>query len=145
MRARDDDAAGAPGEVVELIGDARAAADRGADRRACDPELDRLHGGTRRAIGLMFPDAARDRCGSADREADRHRVDHRHERLGDAHGRNRIGAETSDEEDVRHGEHRLHEHLEDHRHCQQHHRAADGRLGVVLARAADGFAKRGPG
>ena len=37
-------------------------------------------------------------------------------------------------------EHRLHEHLEHHRDREQHDGAADGRLGVVLVGAANGFA-----
>ena len=72
------------------------------------------------------------------------RVDDRHQRLGDADGGDRVGAEAADEEDVHHREHRLHEHLEHHRHREQHDGAADRRLGVVLVRAADGFAEGGP-
>ena len=55
-----------------------------------------------------------------------------------------VGAEAAHEEDVHHREHRLHEHLEHHRHREQHDGAADRRLGVVLVRAADGFADSGP-
>ncbi len=71
-------------------------------------------------------------------------VDDRHQRLGDADGGDRVGAEPADEEDVHHQEHRLHQHLEHHRHGEQHDGAPDRRFGVVLVGPADGFAERGP-
>ena len=95
-------------------------------------------------VRVLLADAPRHRGGGADRQADGQRVDDRHQRFGDADGGDRVGAEPADEEDVHHGEHRLHQHLEHHRHGEQHDGAADRRLGVVLVRAADRFLERRP-
>ncbi len=128
-------------EQIRREQDAGDADDR-ADREAHD---DRLHGSPGRAVGVAFADAPRDGRRRADREADGDRVDDRHQRFGDADGGDRVGeAETADEEDVRHGEHRLHQHLEHHRDRQQEHRAADGHPGEVGGRSANGFAERRP-
>ena len=50
-------------------------ADHRADREADD---DRLHGGSRRAVGIAFAHATGNGRGRADRQADRDRVDDRH-------------------------------------------------------------------
>ena len=117
-------------------------ADHGADHQADD---DRLHGSAGRAVVVAFADAPRDGRRRADREADGDCVDDRHQRFGDADGGDGVGeAEAADEEDVRHGEHRLHQHLEDHRDREQEHRPADGHPGEVGRRSANGFAERRP-
>jgi hypothetical protein len=79
---------------------------------------------------------------STDPESDRHRIDDRHHGLGESDGRDRVGAEVGDEEDVHDGEQRLEDGLEHHRHGQQEEGAADGAFREVLAGAADGFAER---
>jgi hypothetical protein len=103
--------------------------------------LDRGRGG---ALGVVLADAACDCRGHSDAQSHGDRVHDRQERLGEADSRNRIGAQSRNEEHVRDGEEGLHEHLEDHRHCEQQDGTADRPLGVVLPRPAKGFLDAGP-
>ena len=47
-------------------------------------------------------------------------------------GRDGVGAEAADEEHVGDHEHRLHHHLEHHRHCEKDDGTPDGRFREVL-------------
>ena len=113
-------------------------------RRDDDAEDDRLRCGARRAFGILLADASRHERHRADRQPHRERVDHRQHRLGEPDGRDRIGAEVRDPEDVGDGEDRLHRHLHHHRHGEHDHRAPDRRGRVVDRRPADRVAERGP-
>ena len=103
-------------------------ADQSQDDGHAQSENDGLHGGDGRALGILLADAPGHRGRGANRDADRHRVDGRHQRLGEADRSHRVRAEAPDEEDVHDREHRLHHHLEHHRHGEQDHRAPDRRL-----------------
>jgi hypothetical protein len=94
-------------------------ADGADDRRHPDTEDDRLHRRERRALRILLADAPRDGGGRADREADGQRVDGHHQRLGEPHGGDGAGAEPADEERRRRRT-PIHQHLEHHRHRQQH-------------------------
>ena len=117
---------------------------RARDDAGQHADQDRLDGGARRRVGVLLADAPRHRRRRANRQPHRDRVNDGHQRLGDADGGDRVRAEPADEEDVRHREHRLHQHLEHHRHGQQDDGAADRRLRVVLVGAFDRLAQRRP-
>ena len=108
-----------------------------------DAEQNRLRRRARRALGIALADAARHERRRADRQPHRERVDQRHQRLGEAHRGDGIGAEVRDPEHVGDDEDRLHRHLEHHRHGEQDDGAADGRRGVVDGRAAQRVAQSG--
>ena len=84
------------------------------------------------AIRILLADAPRDRGRRADRESDRERVHHRHQRLGDPDGRDGVRSQAADEEHVGDHEDRLHHHLEHHRHCEKDDGTPDGRFREVL-------------
>ncbi len=106
-------------------------------RMACPPACEAR-------AGSCSPTAPRDDGGGPDPEADGDRVDQGHHGLGEADRGDRVGAEVGDEEDVHHGEQRLEQGLEDHRHGQQHQGALDRPLGVVLPGAPQRLAQQGP-
>jgi hypothetical protein len=127
----------------EQVGAERDADDEEHDRDE-QPERDRLHGRPRRGLRVLLADASRHDRRRADGQPHRHGVDHHHQRLGDADGRDRRWAQVADEVDVGHQEHRLHQHLEHHRHGEQNHCPADRHLRVVLVRPTHRLAQRGP-
>ena len=71
-------------------------------------------------------------------------VDHRHHRLGEPDGRDRVGAEMRDPEHVGDGEDRLHRHLHDHGDGEHDHGPADRGGRVVDADPANRGAERRP-
>ena len=107
-------------------------ADRAEDGRRAEPHQDRLDGAPAGAIWILLADTPRDRGRRADRESDRERVHHRHQRLGDPDGRDGVRSQAADEEHVGDHEDRLHHHLEHHRHCEKDDGTPDGRFREVL-------------
>ena len=89
----------APISAQQLRAEQRA--DDADDNAEADAEDDRLHGGARAPVRILFADAARHGRRGADRQPDRHGVDDRHQRFGEADGGDGVGAEPADEEDVR--------------------------------------------
>ena len=113
-------------------------------RRHADAEQHDLPRRVRRGFRILFADAPRDDRGRRDRNADRDRVDERHDRLGDADHGDRILAQPRNPEHVRDGEERLHHHLEHHRHREQDYRAVQPFLRVIVMLPAQRLRNRTP-
>ena len=96
------------------------------DDRRDDAERDALHRRLRRARRIFLADAARHHGGHTDRQTHRGRVNERQHRLGEPDRGDGVRADVRDPEDVDHGEQRLHQHLEHHRHGEQDDGSADG-------------------
>jgi hypothetical protein len=107
-------------------------------------ERDRLDRRPRCRLLVLLPHAPGDERGRTDGETKGQRVDHRLHGLGETDRGLRLGAETTDEEDVGDGEHRLHHHLEHHRDGEHEDGAPERRLGQIAVRAPQCLSHLGP-
>jgi len=85
--------------------------DRDRDQQAEPVGLDRRPGCD---LLSLLPDPPGHKGGSTDRQTEADGVYEVEEGLGEPHDGHGVGAEPADEEDVGHGEDRLHRHLQDH-------------------------------
>ena len=107
-------------------------------------EDDGLHGGPGRAPLVLLADAARDQGGRGHAHSHRQGIDELEQGFGQAHRRERFGAETSDEEGVTDREHGLPCHLQDHGNRKKPHRAVEASFGKILFGAPKRFFDGGP-
>src|SRR5208337_2009997 len=112
--------------------------------RYSHPQRDGLHGGHRRALGILLAGAARHHSGSGETQAHGDGHDEGQQRLGESNGGHGVRSQARHPENVHHGEQRLHRHLQHHGDGQQKNGTVDADGGIVLVGAAKGLADRGP-
>lgn len=106
-----------------------------------------MHRGPRYTIGILFTYSARHHRRRTNAEPHRKCVNERKHRLGEAHGRDCVGTEPGNEEDVGYSEHAFHGHLQHHWNSQQRYRSAYGSACVIvmLPRRASRMEGQNPG
>src|SRR5256885_15564727 len=110
------------------------------EKRDGDSERNGLHSRDGGGFRIFFTDAARDHGSSGKAEAETDGEDKTEQRLGKADGGDGVGAEAAHPENVDYGEERFEHHFQNHRNGEENDGAIEIAGGVVLMRAAEGFA-----
>ena len=105
---------------------------------------DRLHGGHRRAFGIVLPDAARHRRGGGHGEPHGDGEDDHDDGFGESDGSHGVGAEARHPEGVDHAEGGLHHHLQNGGNGEQGDAPGQTALREILRGAGKRFAQELP-